>query len=59
MNKRKLLSFAGIALAAIGVIASFASELIQGMTMEDEIREQVREVLSEERQNKDEEEKIA
>jgi len=56
MNKRKLLSFAGIALAAIGVIASFASEIIQGMNMEEEIREQVREVLAE---DKDKGEKIA
>lgn len=59
MKKHHFLSFAGIALAAIGVIASFASELIQGMTMEDEIREQVREVLAEEKGREDEEEKIA
>lgn len=59
MKKRKLLSFAGIALAAIGVIASFASEMIQGMNMEEEIREQVREVLAEEKKSLEEEEKIA
>lgn len=59
MNKRKILSITGVVLAAVGVIASFASELIQGANMEEEIREQVREVLAEEAKAKEEEDKIA
>lgn len=47
MNKRKVLSIAGVVLAIIGVVASFASDMIQNMTMEDEIREQVKEILAE------------
>lgn len=47
MNKKKIMSIAGVVLGALGVIASFAGDLLKEANTKEEIREQVMEVLSE------------
>lgn len=47
MNKKKIISIAGVVLSALGVVASFAGDLLKEANTKDEIREQVLEVLSE------------
>lgn len=54
MNKKKLMSVGGVVLAALGVLATFASDMIKGANAKEEIREQVLEVLAE--MNNEEEE---
>lgn len=47
MNKKKLMSIGGVVLAALGMIATFASDMLKDANTKEEIREQVLEVLSE------------